>query len=472
MPYDAIVESSTPDLTPASVSISTVADIVTWPWPRIIPTKFHVFGFFVQSNLHLYMFEMNLNTYSNWEGYVVGDLGLASNVDEISIADFGSFYILSFLGTDLIPYTFLRDPLLINGVSDRDITGINFISSFNLPAFATCCNYNGQFIGGNIYSTSVDASNIWLNFSTNSVVWSGIGSFELNPTVDSTAGYKHLLNTMSFGSEKCTVYKILPLQEAGIIYTNHGLVAFVHESVQNIFTFAEVPLNGLGISSGNHIAGNNYIHGFIDEHKDFWTLENSTFRALDQNGGKLTKRGYRDDISSLFTAATPVIINFLPRWNTFYISNGLKTIVINQFGAYTTHQAVSGIIQGFDDKLYGTYFSSSDTVGRIVLDTEDFSQRGIKSLESLLVGISHASGTKITYGTDYRINKTSSFKRSLLKRGNPSGESRIGISAVEFRPVVIFDTYTGNEFSSLSVNVKFPDIRYRRTLLGTGANTQ
>jgi len=469
VPYDEIVESSAPILSLSSPSY--VADISSWPYPRIISTRYRIIAFIPRNNGNLYCYEMALAPQGLWNGTSVGSLGAIADIAQLNIADFGPFYVISLMNSNnSIVRTYMRDPSAIISTTLDPLENQLIIPSTE-PAFVCCCNFNGQLVGGNIYAPSNETTNYWSALGTNCILWSGIGSSEFNPAIDPTAGFRELITSYASG-KKATIYSTLPLQEGVICYTDHGIVALVNDTVQNIATYGLVPLKSLGIASGNHVAGDNYIHGFIDLNCDFWTLENTSFRLLDQQGGKLTKRGYRDVIAALFATSSPVIVSYLPRDNSFYISNGLKSLVINRFGAGLVHQAVSGLFEGYDKKLYGTFFDSGDLQGRITLESVDFNARGIKSLEALLAGISCASSTAVTYATDYRMSKNSSFKRSLSKRGGPRAEARIGVSALEFRPNITFSSYVESELEYLRANVKFPDGRFRRGLSMAAQGTE
>jgi len=471
MAFDAIVESSEPVLTPSLFGGSLVGNISIWPWPRIIPTENWLLGFFRQENDHVYMFEMTLVDHGRFEMYAVGDLGFYFDIDSIDVADFGPLYFISTYSVSGGIKTYARDPSLSNPTANRDVVGINFIVPIETPSFATCCNYNGQLIGGNIYSPSEENPNPWRDLGLNSVLWSGIGRMEFNPELDRTAGFRQVVGKAHYRNPP-KIHKVLPLQEGIVVYTDGGNGVLIDHITENIFNYGLVPLKGLGIASSNHVAGDSYVHGFIDLNRDFWTLENSSFRVLNQDGGKLTKHGFREYILPLFEAPGPVIVSYLPTEDRrFYISNGQDCIVITKYGAFQCHQGISGIVNGPDNRIYGTFLDSGDLSGEVIFDTVDFGNRGVKSIESMIMGIDCPQGIKVTGTTEWRIKKSSDFKSGSFR---PVGNGEVGvhIAGHEFRPKCRFSDYQGCELSYVKANVKFSDSRFRRGLTSTSGVTR
>ena len=81
-----------------------------------------------------------------------------------------------------------------------------------MPVAATVCNNKGQFLGGNITN--------WQNLGTNSIIWSGIGTFEFDPQVMQTAGFS-VLNAVRSDGTICQIQRLLPLIDGVVCYTNH-----------------------------------------------------------------------------------------------------------------------------------------------------------------------------------------------------------------------------------------------------------
>ncbi len=457
MPFNGLINAGASILTPSRPLQEHDPDVVTWPWPRIIGTQYHSLLFMLDATLNLVVWEMTLNDMAGWEGYIVGNLGPSSNILMIDVADFGPFYIIcaSGLGTR----TWIRDTTKSLSDGSRTITGLQWLNEVLAPVMTTACNNRGQVVGGNIRN--------FQSLGTNGLLWSAIGNFEFDPSVDFTAGSSSLVENRSSG-EPCTIHRVLALQEGVIVYTNYGNVALFDSFEDGSFTYGVVPLKGLGVNSGTHIAGSLYIHGFIDLNNEFWILENTSFRSLSQTGGKLTNRGYKDQIEELKSTNTRLIVSYVPIHNRFYISNGVSSLIINDFGACMVHQAVSSVLIGWDNRLYGTFKDLGDREARIIFDGNDFQSRGFKTVESLLCGTLCAPTTVVQGAVQAKYRIRDEFVQGLWKPANDRGEIFIRSTALEHRLALRWSDYVGSSVWSLEANVKFPDSRFRR---GIAAST-
>jgi hypothetical protein len=441
MPFDAIVESIDPILVPTQAPLVPDADIQEWPWPRLLVTNNRVLLVVKQPHGRLYVFEMFLENFGGWIGYVVADLGLADDVNFVDIADFGTYYVLSTYPAHKV---FARNPLLDTATVDRDMFGINLVNEIAQPLAACCCNYNGQFLGGNIHN--------WHDLGPNAIIWSAIGAMDFDPFVNRTAGFSSLIAARGDGT-LCQIQRLLPLIDGVAVYTNHGQTVLSDSVVGNTFTYGRVPLHGLGILSGNHVAGDEYCHGFIDTNKEFWILE---------PGAKLQKRGYRDYISKIFETDNEVIVSYIPLRKQWYISAGAHSLVVNSHGAFTVYQAVSSALVGWNGMYYGTFRELNDFAGRVTVDVTDFGSRGLKTLESVEIGASCAEGTTVHASTLWKSHKEKSYQDSRSILTNPLGAARLNVTALEYKITITFSHFAGSDLSSVTANVKYPDARFRR----------
>ncbi len=449
MAFNGQITAGQPILTRSRPLQNNDPDVVTWPWPRIIATQYHSLLFMRDAILDLVVWEMTLNAMGGWEGYLVGSLGPAANVLTIDVADFGPFYVIctSGLGTR----TWVRD--ITKTITGGSRTSLQWLDEVDSPVMVTVCNNRGQVVGGNISS--------FQNLDSNGLIWSAIGNFDFDPQNDLTAGSSSLVENRSSGIP-CYIYKVMAMHEAVIVYTNYGNVAIFDQMEGGIFTYGVVPLKGVGINSGTHVAGSLYLHGFIDLNNEFWLLENTSFRTLSQTGGKLTNRGYKDQIEELKSTDTGLIVSYVPIHNRFYISNGTSTLVINDFGACMVHQAVSGAVIGWDNRLYGTFRDYGDHEARIVFDGNDFQSRGLKTVESLLCGTLCSPTTVVQGASQAKYRMRDEFIQGRWKPANERGEIFIRSTALEHRLAVRWSEYVGSSIWSLEANVKFPDARFRR----------
>ena len=443
-----------------------MSDLITWPWPRLLMTEYHIFVFTVQSSGHLFLSEILFNL-GRVTFTVVLDIGSAGLIDQVAIADFGPFYVLTTYGLteDVVPTTSISTFV-------RDISipiSLNSLVPFTAPAMGTCCNFNGQFVGGNILP---DASGIYGDLGSDGIVWSGVGSFEFNPIIDTTAGFRRLEFPNSIGKAP-TIYRIIRHHSGLVIYSDAGVVFLEPEYVEPELTYSLRPLKGLGVASGNHVAGNKYVHGFIDLYGDFWIWE-LPHNTVKFDGGTLKKRGYRSYIRELldFSSADGygVIVNYIDKNKRFYISNGNSCLIINEFGACSIFQCVSSVIEGYDGRLYGTFRNTADTEARIVSDEVDFGTRSLKSIESIIGGVSSAREEKVYFALDWRTVDSQEFRRTSWKPVGPSGEAVLKVMAASFRICVRITNYIDAQIDYLGLNMKYPDNRFKRGITVADTN--
>ncbi len=454
MPFDDVVESSNPILG----SARAVPDVVTWPWPRLLVTDYHTFIFTVQASGRLALSEVTFNS-GRFTFVVVLDIDDANLISQVSIADFGPFYVLTTYGLTLDPVAL---PSIKTFVRDLNIpTSLNCLVPFSTPSVGTCCNYKGQFIGGNIL---FDPMGIYGDLGSDAIVWSAIGSFEFNPVNDPTAGFRRIDFPNSIGKQP-TIYKIFPHHTGLVIYSDAGRVFLAAEAVESAFTYSHQPLKGLGVASANHVAGNQYTQGFIDLYGDFWVweLQHATVKF---DGGVVKKLGYRSYIRALLDYSSVddhrVIVSYVDKTKRFYISNGNQCLVINEFGACSIFQCISSVIAAPDGRLYGTFRNTQDTEARFVSDEIDFGSRALKSVESIIGGVNYAPGSNLQFAVDWRMSNNSNFKRTPWRTSGPRGESVIKVTASTFRICGRITNYIDAEVAYLGLNMKYPDNRFKR----------
>lgn len=422
-------------------------DITTWPWPKVISTNRKTFLISPFVNDTLMLSELFQSSDNYWGAIPALDLGLASETSEISIADFGPFYVVCTLGHDafgqFIRRTYVRD--LTNAL------GYGF-ESFVVqadPIIGTCCNFNGQFLGGNIQP---DDDGIWASCGTHSVLWSDIGNYELDNRQTIVAGNIEALGQWPVNRE-VIVYKIMQLSSNVMIYTDAGIVVLGPGGSNQIFTYGHVRFPGVGIRSGNHVAGDDFLHGMVALNDEFWLLPGAS---------NPERRGYKEFISRMRLEQDNLHVSYVADENTFFIGNGIECLVINKHGAFMTHQAISGAVQGHHDAIYGTSLDSDDTKARITTDSLNFGSIGISSIESLLANVSMPDETTLKLAVNWRAMSRGEFKSQTLRNTDPSGRAGIHVRARSFQLRAEFSHYADVELFDLLTNVKYNDQRYKR----------
>jgi hypothetical protein len=392
---------------------------MSWPWPRVIPTKYHTF--YVVSNR---LCELSWANAGYWIVEPLIEINPLEEIAQFEIADFGLFYVVCILLKTGEPRTLAFYPNEGWIESTENICGIG-------------CNFNGQFIG----SATV---------TPREILWTAIGNYEFNPDVDRTAGFRQLFFPDA-GRKNAKVLRILQLGKSIVVYANNGRIVMEPSTVNHTFAYGMEQMYGLGIASGNHVAGDDRVHGYIDLRNDFWTIDTA---------GDFTKLGYREFIGRMDN--DNIVVSYYPVDRRFYICDGHECLIINSHGAYHTNQLVSSVMQKFDGLLVGTIFGKSDREARLTTEWLDFGSRGIKSVESLLISTNNAPGVSCELTVDYRMQRNEAFKRFNWITSGPTGEAGIHVAALDFRLAVKISDFRNIEIDSLMANVKYSDQRFKR----------
>ncbi len=391
----------------------------TWPWPQVVFTSYYTIAFaLVTTNLSI--FELYCDTSDVWQGSGIISLGTVANIDHVDVADFGPFYAISRMGV-------VNNVVYVDGVIRNPGAGAPLTTALpttNIPTFGTCCNFNGQGIIGCI-AHGDDAS--FGDMGYNSVAWSAIGRYDFRVYDDSrqreletTAGY-HNMDWGEWGTG--LVFKVKKLGKGVMVYGDGGKAFLSPEFVDPMFTFSKDNLPGEGIPSGNHIAGSDKIHGFIDNYGDFWVVD-AKFQ--------MQKLGYREYLSALTQAN--VRVSYAPSKKRFFISDGVTGYGLTEQGMYSTNQLITSA-GDYRGTFTGFFADSADYEARIETGILDFNQRGFKTLQLLELGANYTKGTEklqtsVKYKSDYQSN---TFGQTPWIDVNPHGISTPMITASEFK---------------------------------------
>jgi len=417
---------------------------ITWPFPQVRFLDNYVLGFALDgSNLHLY--ELVCDSDGHWNSTSVYNLGDATYIDQIEVADSGTFYIVSVFGIPsdvIIINSYIRNP----GESAPLITKL---PTDYIPEHIAVCNYNGQFLIGGI----IPGVYAFGDMKLSTVAWSQIGraEFRINNTATRTAGYTHM---PWMRQNKGIVYKLAKLGKAVIVYGDGGKLALIPFS-QPVSGYGRQLLPGFGVRSGNHVDGDDSIHGFIDSNYDWWTIDSSL---------KTIRWGYKEFMQDLVENGV-TRVSYDSTNKRFYISNGVKGFVFTEQGLYSTHQLVTSIGNYCGKFLCGFFDDSEDTEYRVVSDTLDFGIRGLKTIETMEVGVD--APIDVYGAVDYRYDKTKAFVRSSWKKSNKRGGMGVIKTAPEFRLGIKAASYTDVNLDYLSLSVKVVDKRMIRGLYNT-----
>jgi len=413
---------------------------VSWPYPKLFFGSYYTLAINkVGTDLHLYELENN----GVWDAIDVATLGPASEIDLIDFVDFGKFYLIAISGTsggEFYADGFLRRPDL-----STEFDVIEDLPQDRCPRFTTGCNFNGQIVVGGLFA----ADERWGSLGRCSVAWSGIGRLEFRPDEYRTAGFRHMpWDDQGNGR----IYSVRKLGDKVFVLSNNGRGALIPFAQEFATGFGFQALPGPGISSGNHIAGDDVLCGFVDTDNDFWLFD------ADLKGERL---GYREYIEQL---SDPFVVNYVPQKERFYLSDGTKSFVLTKYGLYRCHQAVTSVGFYRGSVLCGFFSDNGNYSAEVVTHDIDNGARGIKLVQSLQIGVN--APTDITVAVDWKINQSATFRRSNYIRVNPQGFAFPIVSALDYRAVVKLSDYralsTDFILDYIAVSTQLSDKRYTR----------
>ena len=300
----------------------------SWPYPRMWSMQNYNLAVTVyQSNLCLFELEYDMQN-EQWNAYYMQNLGAESAIDQIDVGDFGMYYTISVVGHDAagepsgnawerIPNTFVG------------CDSLRTLPTDNMPSFICSCNFGGQIVVGGILDFSTYLTGIDADPQYSYVWWSGIGSHEFRPNCDPTAGFLNAPWLKAFMGE---VLRVERLGQGVVAYGDYGKLLLKHTLVENSSQFGFTKLDGGGIDSGHHMAGDDNVHVFIDTNNEMWMgKEDHSFEKL----------GYKEYVESMTKG--DIIMSYVPQKKKFFLSDGKKGFCLTEFGLYSTNQLVTGV---------------------------------------------------------------------------------------------------------------------------------
>ncbi len=399
-----------------------------WPWPQIRFTSYYNLAFAQKADGKLSIYELIYN--NEWLASEMIQVGEASNVISISVADFQTYYLITIDSE-------------IDGAPDRKVYAknpvtdvVSLLSSSTIVMAGTACNHNGQLILGDLMSNEAP----WKDISPCSVVWSDIGSIETNPEEYVTAGFAQMPWDEKGNGR---VWKVLSLDEKVMVYGDRGFVSLIPYSVERVTGFGVGEMVTPGILSADTVDGSDGVHGFIDNNYDWWIATNDGLKNM----------GYRSQLKTLTSGR--ILVRYSSHKKRFYISDGVLSFVYGKKGMYSTNQCVSSI-GNYNNILCGFFKDNSDTKIRLVTNTSDFGIQDIKTIESVEVGINYSEDVRGS--TSLKYSYDGSFTKLPWVTVNPYGIFTQKATSREFKFHLDADYTAGEDFhlSSLVAKVRVP----------------
>ncbi len=414
----------------SNTGIWTIGD--NWPWPQMIFTSYYNLAIAQKSDGKLALYELT-NQSNIWTAVEKISIGKASNVTSVSVADFSTYYIIS------VEEYIDNNPdhnLYGKNISTGEVT----ILGTNLPAAATCCNYQGQLILGGLLSNEAP----WNSLSHCSVAWSNIGSINMNPEDYVVAGYA-FMPWDEKGNGK--IYKVLSIGNKIRVYGDRGNCDLIPYSVGRSVGFGVMEIETPGILSADAIGGDEIVHGYVDANYDWNLITRET----------ITNLGYRKFMETL---TNRILVRYDKINKRFYISDGVLCYVYSKHGMYSTNQCVSSI-GNYKGVTAGFFKDNADTKIRLKTTSFDFSYQDMKTIESVEAGISYNTDNAFQGALSTKYDYKGSFIQLPWTELNPRGIFTQKITGREFKLHLQSDYEAGAEFnlSSLKAMLKFSDKR-------------
>lgn len=300
----------------------------SWPYPRVwFMQHYNVAVAVYNSNLCLFELEYDMAA-ETWDAYYMCLLGAQTSIDQIDFGDFGMYYTVSVVGhdSDGVPYgnAWERVPNTSLGCDS-----MRTLPTDNMPSFICSCNFGGQIVVGGILDFDTYLTGIVADPQYSYVWWSGVGSHEFRPNCDPTAGFLNAPWLKGFMGE---VLSIERLGQGVVAYGDYGKLLLTHALVESTSTFGYKKLEGSGIDSGNHMSGDENVHGYIDTNNEFW---------LATRDHKFQKLGYKEYIESM--TKSDIVMSYVPQKKKFFFSDGVKGFCLTEYGLYSINQLVTGV---------------------------------------------------------------------------------------------------------------------------------
>lgn len=288
-------------------------------------------------------------------------------------------------------------------------------------------------------ATSLTGEAVIEELRTNWVGWSKIGSIVFRQDMTNDSGYRPM-------PWKGSVYQILRLGKNAVVYGSGG-VTLMYPVASPAPTFGCKELISVGVLGKNAMCGNGHQHFFIDVHNRLWRVQEE----------KITKLGYEEFLSTL---VDPVMC-YDAKEERVYISDANRGFTLTNAGLGGGYPGLTGFQYSEATQLI-TLDRTPDYPETLLIVTDilDFGYRGLKSIESIQIGVDNAETLYVAL--DYRYKTTEAFRTTNFTRINDEGVAHLRATALEFRIRVKNNTYDPIDLDYISVRFKRSDLRFVR----------
>jgi hypothetical protein len=315
-----------------------------------------------------------------------------------SMADFGSYVVLT-NGLVMI----ISDPT-------TGIFTVHTTAPSDIPICSSVCNFKGQLVGGGILSS-------WYGESSNSVIWSDIGSVNCIPSGRNEAGHRPMPCSGS-------VIEVKRLGDFCIVYGDSGINALIPSGQ----TFGLKEISSIGIFWKGSVGGDLEKHLFLSSLNELWIID----KSLDPK-----RLGYQEFMETL---SNP-IISYDSVLDEFHISDKTNGYVLTCTGkgsltnptTYSLSKCYQFVtsIGIFNGSRNCVCKSSEEYSVQVTTDVFDFGVRSMKTIG--FIECDAISNVGLYLAVDYRYDRRGAFTRSPWRYVGKEGVVWCGITATDFR---------------------------------------
>jgi len=281
----------------------------------------------------------------------------------------------------------------------------------------------------------------WHSCDEKFIVWSKIGDVDFTPGLKNEAGFRR----DPFGGE---VYHVRRLGDNVVVYSSGG-VTLMSPVMSPAATFGFKEIHNVGLKNRGAMNGDFKRHVFVDLENTAWYLSEEGLKELD----------YSEYVKEL--NAGDNIVNFNSYKGDFYISDGMKSLLLSPQGMTNYPDPVNAVWYDNEDGhgLCGLPETPEGTFEHLIVShIIDMGYRAQKTIFSIELG---STAMDAEVAIDWRMHHTVDFQRTAFVPVNSEGIASLIIAGTEFR-VCVRSNYFVNEYSSLDYIIlrwKMTDLR-------------
>lgn len=325
------------------------------------------------------------------------------------------------------------------------------VGSF-LGLLSATATLSGKMIPGTVASGVISAAHasIFADFynippKLNWVAWSKIGEAKVKLDLTNDAGFR----PMMFPG---FVYAIKKLGKNAVVYGANG-VAELYPVGSPAPTFGYNQVSNIGLLSKDAVAGNEFLHYFIDR---LGTL----CRLAAQSGKGVERLGYWEFLKPLADGNKKVVLNFDELNKRLFIANGSVGFIYTDSGLGGGFSKLTALQTLGSSLLTASSSIEAATGFEICTDIIDFATRGIKTVYNVDLGTDASQDLYVA--VDYRFDKQTAWATTPWKLCNKEGVAFIVAAGIEFRIRVKSLVNVTLELDYLNIRYKTTDKRFYR----------